>query len=109
MLVTLGWVELFGPYGLLALAGALLWMNMRTAASMLAALGFVAAFIGQIGAARVGAQIATDLSTKDFKVVTLHYYHQFGPLFHYLALVGIWVAALAFVWVAMQARRVSVS
>ena len=103
-------IYLLAPFALLALAGVLLWVNVRSRASLLVAVGFVATLIGGIGAVRVGTQINAALSTKEYDIVGhLRYYNQFGALFHYLSMGGIWLAAAALLWVAIQARRGRVS
>ena len=87
MLFTVPWdVAVVGPHALFALAGALLWTRRRTLATLLIALGFAAALVGEAAG------------------ILAHHHHVFPILTHYATLVGLWLAAVGMIWHAVANR-----
>ena len=105
-LITLTMIlVLVAPYGLLALAGLLLWKQHRTVATIMIALGFVAAFIGQAAGLHVSHEVdAAIRAHQDTSLVLAEHRRIFPLLTHYAAVCGIWVAAVGTLWHA-SARR----
>jgi hypothetical protein len=97
------------PYAVLTAAGVLLWRRWRSVATAMIALGFAATFLG-LGSglfapykthAVLSELTSASLSQQDTFYVVAHY-HRFPLL--WLALSGIWAAAVGTLWHVRQHR-----
>src|ERR1700719_3583038 len=96
------WILLFVvPYVVFTAAGVLLWKRSRSVATLLVALGFAAALLGQVAGFFVNVEFSAAMRNRG--VVGLHL-HGFPWLTHYVGIGGIWAAALGLIWHASSKR-----
>jgi hypothetical protein len=89
------------PVAALAIGGVLLWMHLRSAASLLVAMGFAATFLGQFVDLVSAYELSSVMRTHPDVTYFVAYHRSFGLLMHYVGLLGLWVAAAGLIWHAL--------
>lgn len=92
------------PYVALAFAGALLWRRLRSVSTLMVALGFAAAFAGQLMDLLVRFELNNVARAQHDTIFIVAHYHAFPILTHYIGLFGLWVAAVGLVRYARRGR-----
>jgi len=99
---TVTGVLLFGlPVAALAVGAVLLWRRVHSAATLLIALGFAAAFLGQVADLLGAYEVSSVMRTHPDATYFVAYHHSFPLLAHYVGLLGLWAAAAGLIWHAL--------
>lgn len=91
------------PVAALAVGGVLLWRRLRSVATLLVALGFAAALLGQVVDLIASFELSSMMRAHPDSTFFIVYHHGFPLLAHYAGLVGLWAAAAGLTWHAVTA------
>jgi hypothetical protein len=98
VLSTITWVSVV-PYAVLTAAGVLLWRRSHSLATIMVAVGFAAALLGQIAGLFVSSKVDTVMRAHRDATFFLVQHHAIP---HQAALAGLWAAALGLLWHASR-------
>jgi len=86
------------PYAALAMGGVLLWRRVHSAATMMIALGFAAAFLGRFVELLSVAELNTIMQAHPDSTFFLVSHHAFPRLIRYVGLLGLWTGSAGLIW-----------
>lgn len=87
------------PYAILTAAGVLFWRRSHSLATAMVACGFAAALLGQLAGVFVSLEVdAVMQAHRDATFFVVQ--HHTVP--RYVALVGLWIAAIGLLWHASR-------